>query len=48
MQFDGKIDDAIKALTPDQVNKAFNKFISADKLVVVRAGDFEKDVEKKP
>ncbi|MCO6461228.1 MAG: insulinase family protein [Saprospiraceae bacterium] len=48
MQFDEKIDEAIKALTPAQVNAAFNKYISPDKLLVVRAGDFEKDKEKKP
>ncbi len=48
MQFDGKIDDAIKSLTPEQINKAFSKYITPEKLVVVRAGDFEKAVEKKP
>jgi len=48
MEFDDKIDKAIQALTPAQVNAAFNKFISPSKLVVIKAGDFEKNVEKKP
>jgi len=48
MEFDDKIDKAIQSLTPAQVNAAFNKFISPSKLVVIKAGDFEKNVEKKP
>ena len=47
-EFDDKIDKAIQSLTPAQVNAAFNKFISPSKLVVIKAGDFEKNVEKKP
>lgn len=48
MQFDDKMDKAIQALTPEQVNAAFNKYIKPEKLVVVKAGDFEKNAEKKP
>lgn len=48
MQFDDNMDKAIKALTPAQVNAAFNKYITPEKLLVVRAGDFEKEGEKKP
>lgn len=48
MEFDEKIDKAIQALTPEQVNAAFNKFVTPSKLVVIKAGDFEKNVEKKP
>jgi len=48
MEFDDKMDKAIQSLTPAQVNAAFNKFIKPEKLVVIKAGDFEKNVEKKP
>ncbi len=41
MQFSKSIDDKIAALTVADVNAALKKYLSADKLVVVKAGDFK-------
>jgi zinc protease len=32
----------IAALTPDDIRTAFRKYVTPDKLVIVRAGDFKK------
>jgi zinc protease len=40
--FAAELDKRIEALTPDEVRAAFREFISPDKLVIVRAGDFKK------
>ena len=42
---DAEMEKKIQALTPEQVNKAMKKYIDVDKLVIVKAGDFEKVVE---
>jgi zinc protease len=40
--FSGKIDDAIAALTPAEVNAALRRFVQADGFAFVYAGDFAK------
>jgi len=45
MQFDAKIDAAIEALTLDQVNAAFRKYVDPSQLVTVYAGDFAKSAK---
>ena len=42
MDFDAKVDAAIAALTLDQVNAAFRKYIDPSKAAVFAAGDFAK------
>jgi len=42
MAFAGRIDQAIEALTVEQVNAAFRKYLDASQLVTVYAGDFAK------
>ncbi len=42
MAFDQRIDQAIEALTLEQVNAAFRKYLDASQLVAVYAGDFAK------
>jgi zinc protease len=41
MQFSQGIDDKIAALTVADVNAAMKKYLSADKVVIVKAGDFK-------
>lgn len=41
MAFSKKMDDAIASLTVAQVNAAMKKYFSADKSVIVKAGDFK-------
>jgi zinc protease len=36
------LEKRITALTPDDVKAAFRKFIDPKKLVIIRAGDFQK------
>ena len=43
MAYDERIDSQIKALTLDQVNSAFRKYIDPKSIVIVRAGDFAKN-----
>jgi zinc protease len=40
--YSGEVDKAIEALTPDQVNAAFRKYIKADAFATFFAGDFAK------
>ena len=42
MQWDADFEKKIEALTPEQIKAAFNKHIDYDKLVIIKAGDFEK------
>ncbi|HST01137.1 MAG TPA: pitrilysin family protein [Usitatibacter sp.] len=42
LAYDKKVDDAIAAVTLDQVNAAFRKYVDPSKLTSVRAGDFNK------
>ena len=39
MQFDVDFEQRIRATTVEQVNAAFRKYVDADKIVIVRAGD---------
>ena len=45
MAYDARIDEAIEALTVEQVNAAFRKYVDASQLVAVYAGDFAKGVK---
>lgn len=42
MQWDADFEKKIEALTPEQIKAAFNKHIDYNKLVIIKAGDFEK------
>ena len=42
MMWSQELEDKVSALTVEQVNAAIKKFIHPDKLVYVKAGDFEK------
>ncbi|AQG78712.1 M16 family metallopeptidase [Spirosoma montaniterrae] len=44
--FDADFDKKVEALTPEQVNAALKKYIDYNKLVIVKAGDFEKAAKK--
>ena len=46
-QWDAKLEEAIKALTPAQVNAAFKKYIDPAKINYVKAGEFEKPANSK-
>jgi zinc protease len=41
MQWDQKLEERIKSLTPEQISAAFRKRIDAGSLSVVKAGDFK-------
>ncbi|MBX2815801.1 MAG: insulinase family protein [Saprospiraceae bacterium] len=41
-----KFDAAIEALTVEEVNKAFNKYVQPDKISIIKAGDFKEKVIK--
>ena len=45
MKFTAELESRVRALTVDQVNAALRKYINPDKIVVVHAGDFEKDAK---
>lgn len=47
MLFDAEFEEQIKGLTVEQINNAFRKHIDPAKVVMVKAGDFDKKVEKK-
>jgi zinc protease len=44
--WDAELESKIQALTPEQVNTAIRKYITPDKITIVKAGDFAK--AKKP
>lgn len=49
MQWDKDLEEKMMALTPEDINAAVKKYIDADKMVLLRAGDFAKtESVKKP
>lgn len=48
MAFDQKFEDQLDALTLEEVNNAFRKYIEPSKLTIIKAGDFEKKFAEKP
>lgn len=42
MDFDEKLEAKIASLTPEQVNAAFRKYVTPDKITIIKAGDFAK------
>jgi zinc protease len=40
LAWDATFEDRVKALTLDEVNRALRKFIDADRMIIVKAGDF--------
>ena len=36
------LEKQVEALTPEQVNAAFKKYVKPDDLLIVKAGDFKK------
>jgi zinc protease len=42
MAFAAELDKKVEALTPDQVNAAFRKYIVPDQISYIKAGDFAK------
>ncbi len=40
--FDADLDRRIQALTPEQINAAMRKYITPDKITIIKAGDFAK------
>lgn len=48
MAWDAEYEKAVMALTADQVNAAFRKYIDPKNIVIVRAGDFAKNPAPKP
>lgn len=42
MDFEDALDKQIAALTPEQVNAAFRKYVTPDKISIIKAGDFAK------
>ena len=43
--FSKQFEDRVRALTPEQVNAAFRKYVSADRLTFVVAGDAKKGIQ---
>ncbi|WP_266366815.1 M16 family metallopeptidase [Tellurirhabdus rosea] len=46
MVWDADLEKKIESLTPDQINAAMKKYMDYSKLVVIKAGDFEKAAKK--
>jgi zinc protease len=42
LKFDQAIEDKVNALTPEQINATFRKYVDPSQLIVVKAGDFKK------
>ena len=42
MDWDAKLEAAVAALTPQQVNNAFHRYVQANDLTIVKGGDFKK------
>jgi zinc protease len=42
MEWDAKLEATVSALTPQQVNEAFRKYVDPAKLSIVKGGDFKK------
>jgi len=47
MNYDADFDDKLNALTLEQVNDVFRKYVDPSKLTLVKAGDFEKKFAEK-
>ncbi len=47
MSFDAHFEDKLKALTLDEVNNVFRRYIDPSKLTMVQAGDFDKKFAEK-
>jgi zinc protease len=45
MAYDARVDESIEALTVEQVNAAFRKYVDVSQLVAVYAGDFAKSAK---
>lgn len=45
LQFDQKFEDQVKALSVEQINNAFRKHIDPSKIVMIKAGDFDKKID---
>ncbi len=45
LEWDAELEEKIQTLTAEQIHNAMKKYIDIDKLVIVKAGDFEKKVE---
>ncbi|HEX8069638.1 MAG TPA: pitrilysin family protein [Pyrinomonadaceae bacterium] len=41
LQWDAELEAKIKALTPEQINAAMRKYITPDKMTIIKAGDFK-------
>ncbi len=48
MQWAKSLEDRMMSLTPEAVNKAMEKYLDVDKMLMIRAGDFLKAEAKKP
>jgi len=46
LAFDDNFDKQIQALTPEQINTAMRKYITPDKITIIKAGDFAKSSVK--
>ncbi|MBT1704799.1 insulinase family protein [Fulvivirgaceae bacterium PWU20] len=42
LSFDKKLEDKVMALTPEQINAAMKKYLTPDKINIIKAGDFAK------
>jgi predicted Zn-dependent peptidase len=42
MQWDAKLEAAVAALTPQQVNDAFKHHVDSTAITIVKGGDFKK------
>lgn len=47
LQFDAKLEEALKGLTVEQINAVFRKYIDPSKISIIKAGDFDKPVPVK-
>ncbi len=48
LSFDEAFDQKLLALTPEQVNAAVRRYITPDKLLIIKAGDFKASATKQP
>lgn len=49
MDWDAELEEKIRNLSTEEINAAMKKYIDLDKMVIIKAGDFEKvDKELKP
>jgi zinc protease len=48
MQWSKRLENKMMDLTPEKINAAITKYIDADKMVMIRAGDFQRVEAKRP